>query len=36
MAGTIDLEIITSSEVVLRAEIQDLYIPAFLGPTSRC
>ncbi len=31
MAGTIDLEIITSSEVVLRAEIQDLYIPAFLG-----
>ena len=31
MAGTIDLEIITSSEVVLRAEIKDLYIPAFLG-----
>jgi F-type H+-transporting ATPase subunit epsilon len=31
MAGTIDLEIITSNEVVLRAEIQDLYIPAFLG-----
>jgi F-type H+-transporting ATPase subunit epsilon len=31
MAGTIDLEIITSEEVVLRAEIQDLYIPAFLG-----
>jgi F-type H+-transporting ATPase subunit epsilon len=31
MAGSIDLEIITSSEVALRAEIQDLYIPAFLG-----
>ncbi|MCU0276230.1 MAG: F0F1 ATP synthase subunit epsilon [Acidobacteria bacterium] len=31
MPGTIELEIITSREVVLRAEIQDLYIPAFLG-----
>jgi F-type H+-transporting ATPase subunit epsilon len=31
MAGAIELEIITSREVVLRAEIQDLYIPAFLG-----
>jgi F-type H+-transporting ATPase subunit epsilon len=31
MAGTIELEIITSREVVLRAEIRDLYIPAFLG-----
>lgn len=31
MAGTIELEIITSHEVVLRVEIQDLYIPAFLG-----
>ena len=31
MAGTIELEIITSREVALRAEIQDLYIPAFLG-----
>ncbi len=31
MAGAIELEIITSNEVVLRAEIQDLYIPAFLG-----
>lgn len=27
----IQLEILTASEVVLRAEIQDLYIPAFLG-----
>mgnify|MGYP001766071281 CR=1 FL=1 len=27
----IQLEIITSREVALRAEIQDLYIPAFLG-----
>ena len=31
MSGTIELEIITSREVVLRAEIKDLYIPAFLG-----
>lgn len=31
MAAAIELEIITSREVVLRAEIQDLYIPAFLG-----
>jgi F-type H+-transporting ATPase subunit epsilon len=31
MAGAIELEIITSRDVVLRAEIQDLYIPAFLG-----
>ncbi len=31
MAGTIELEIITSREVALRVEIQDLYIPAFLG-----
>ena len=31
MAEAIELEIITSHEVVLRAEIKDLYIPAFLG-----
>jgi len=31
MAGAIELEIITSREVALRTEIQDLYIPAFLG-----
>ncbi|MFH2108393.1 MAG: hypothetical protein ABII93_06975 [Chrysiogenia bacterium] len=31
MADTIELEIITSREVVLRTEIKDLYIPAFLG-----
>ena len=31
MADAIELEIITSREVVLRAEIKDLYIPAFLG-----
>lgn len=31
MAEAIELEIITSHEVVLRAEIRDLYIPAFLG-----
>lgn len=31
MADAIELEIISSSEVVLRAEIKDLYIPAFLG-----
>jgi F-type H+-transporting ATPase subunit epsilon len=31
MAGAIELEILTSREVVLRAEIRDLYIPAFLG-----
>jgi F-type H+-transporting ATPase subunit epsilon len=31
MASAIDLEIITSREVALRAEIKDLYIPAFLG-----
>jgi len=31
MADAIELEIITSHEVVLRAEIKDLYIPAFLG-----
>ncbi len=31
MAGAIELEIITSREVALRVEIQDLYIPAFLG-----
>jgi len=31
MADAIELEIISSSEVVLRAEIRDLYIPAFLG-----
>jgi F-type H+-transporting ATPase subunit epsilon len=31
MAGTIELEIITAREVALRAEIRDLYIPAFLG-----
>jgi F-type H+-transporting ATPase subunit epsilon len=31
MAEAIELEIITSHEVVLRVEIKDLYIPAFLG-----
>ena len=31
MAQAIELEIITSREVALRTEIQDLYIPAFLG-----
>jgi F-type H+-transporting ATPase subunit epsilon len=31
MADAIELEIITAHEVVLRAEIKDLYIPAFLG-----
>jgi F-type H+-transporting ATPase subunit epsilon len=31
MAGTIELEIINAREVVLRTEIKDLYIPAFLG-----
>jgi F-type H+-transporting ATPase subunit epsilon len=31
MADPIELEIITSREVVLRVEIKDLYIPAFLG-----
>jgi len=31
MAGAIELEIITSRDVALRAEIKDLYIPAFLG-----
>jgi len=31
MADPIELEIITSREVVLRTEIKDLYIPAFLG-----
>ena len=31
MADAIELEIITAHEVVLRAEIRDLYIPAFLG-----
>ncbi|MBU4269050.1 MAG: F0F1 ATP synthase subunit epsilon [Acidobacteria bacterium] len=31
MADAIELEIITSREVVLRTEIKDLYIPAFLG-----
>jgi F-type H+-transporting ATPase subunit epsilon len=31
MAGTIELEIITAREVVLRADVQDLYIPAHLG-----
>jgi len=31
MAETIELEIISFHEVVLRSEIKDLYIPAFLG-----
>ena len=31
MADAIELEIITSREVVLRTMITDLYIPAFLG-----
>jgi len=31
MADPIELEIITSNEVVLRTAIKDLYIPAFLG-----
>jgi F-type H+-transporting ATPase subunit epsilon len=31
MAGALELEIITSHDVLLRAEIKDLYIPAFLG-----
>jgi F-type H+-transporting ATPase subunit epsilon len=31
MAGAIELEIINAREVVLRVEIKDLYIPAFLG-----
>ncbi|MBE0665094.1 MAG: F0F1 ATP synthase subunit epsilon [Chrysiogenales bacterium] len=31
MTDAIELEIITSREVVLRTEIKDLYIPAFLG-----
>ncbi len=31
MADAIELEIITAHEVVLRADIKDLYIPAFLG-----
>lgn len=31
MADPIELEIITSREVILRMEIKDLYIPAFLG-----
>lgn len=31
MADAIELEIITAHEVVLRATIKDLYIPAFLG-----
>lgn len=31
MPDAIELDIITSREVVLRAEVQDLYIPAFLG-----
>lgn len=31
MAGAIELEILTAREVVLRAEVRDLYIPAFLG-----
>lgn len=31
MVDAIELEIITSREVVLRVEIKDLYIPAFLG-----
>jgi F-type H+-transporting ATPase subunit epsilon len=31
MAETIELEIISFHEVILRSEIKDLYIPAFLG-----
>lgn len=31
MAGALQLEIITSREVALRADVQDLYIPAYLG-----
>jgi F-type H+-transporting ATPase subunit epsilon len=31
MAETIELEIISFNEVILRSEIKDLYIPAFLG-----
>jgi F-type H+-transporting ATPase subunit epsilon len=31
MAGAIELEIITAHQVALRADIRDLYIPAFLG-----
>jgi F-type H+-transporting ATPase subunit epsilon len=31
MAETIELEIISFHEVILRSEIRDLYIPAFLG-----
>jgi len=31
MADAIELEILTSHEVVLRTSIKDLYIPAFLG-----
>ena len=31
MADAIKLEIITSREVVLRADVRDLYIPAYLG-----
>jgi F0F1-type ATP synthase epsilon subunit len=31
MADAIELEILTSREVVLRTAIKDLYIPAFLG-----
>ena len=31
MAETIELEIISFHEVILRSEISDLYIPAFLG-----
>jgi F-type H+-transporting ATPase subunit epsilon len=31
MADAIELEIITAHEVVLRVDIRDLYIPAFLG-----
>ncbi|MBN2346870.1 MAG: F0F1 ATP synthase subunit epsilon [Candidatus Aminicenantes bacterium] len=31
MAGTIELEILTSRQVVLRTQVVDLYIPAFLG-----
>ena len=31
MAETIELEIISFQEVILRSEISDLYIPAFLG-----
>ena len=31
MAETIELEIISFHEVILRSEIKDLYIPAFMG-----